>query len=321
MPGILNYDLAQYQESARTYRPDLLRLPILALATALQYMTLRPGVTYSEVVGAANIDAELRPYVRNAVSDADLELVLRELKTYFGTVNQEFDPNAAISTLLGHRAAQASGEALSTTPQAHEVIALVPKAIGYKLLLSLFNAKRNPTGKTTKDLFDGFDTIALQEIAAGNISAAKKNYVKLSAAPTKNNILDLCRDEILPAMSSELRGQEAIMYVPQSFLDDYNYAYKMETGAVIYNQAYDQTFVEGSQGRLRIVPFVGKADSKLIQITTRENMLVGVDQLSNQESVRVGNYSPDTFMVMLRMFFGCQYESIDPRRLLVAQFD
>lgn len=318
MPGILNYELTDYQTSARTYRSELLRLPILALASVLPYLTLRPGIRFEEVVGASSIDVELQPYKRNAIQDANLDLALRVLKTYFGTVNAEFDPNAAISTLLGHRASLASGDALQSTPQAHEVLALTPKAIGRKLLASLCKAKHNPAGTTTMDLFDGFDTITEKEIAAGAISGEKGNYLRLSEAIDKTNAVDVLQS-IMYKMSPELRGEKCYIYCSQEILDAYNKAYKLESGAVIYNDKFQQTTLEGSDGNLVFVPMVSKAGSRFIHICPKENMLVGCDQLSDSESVRVGNYSPDTFMVMMRMFFGVQFESIDPRRFFCAE--
>lgn len=318
MPGILSYNLADYQDSARIYRSDLLRLPILALASILQFMTLRPGVRHEEVVGTTDLDAELQPYVRDAEQDGDLELTLRTLCTYFGTVNKKFEPNAAISTLLGHRASLASGQNLQSTPQAHELIALTPKAIGRKLLASLFNAKRDPKGKTTKTLFNGFDSITKDEIAAGNISAANGNYLMLSQRPTKINAVEVL-NEILDAMSPELREETCYVFCPQWVVDAYNRAYKLETNGTPYNNEYGQTCIEGSDKRLIFVPTVAKAGSDFITVSPKANMLVGVDQLSDQESVNVGNYSPDTFTVMMRMFFGCQFESIDKRRLLIVE--
>lgn len=318
-PGALNFTLEDYASAARTYRASLLRLPILALASILPYMTLRPGIRYEEMVGTSDLDLELQPYVRNAIQNKDLDLAFRGLRTYFGTVNAEFEPNKAISTLLGHRASMAAGQALQSTPQAHEVIALTPKAVGRKLLASLFPAKRNPAGKTTMDLFDGFDTITQAEIAAGNISAAKGNYIKLSEIPDKGNALELLVEEVLYKLSPELRAQECYIYCSQDILDAYNRAYKLDSGAVIYNRQFDQVSVEGSHGLLKFVPTVAKAGSSFITVCPKENMLIGCDQMGDKESVRVGNYSPDTFMVMMRMFFGTQFESIDKRRLFIAE--
>ena len=219
---------------------------------------------------------------------------------------------------MGHRAALASGDGLQSTPMAHEVLALTPKAVGRKLLGSLCRAKHNPAGNTTLDLFDGYDTITDQEIAAGNISAANGNYLLLDAAPDKTNAVDLMQS-ILYNLSPELREETCYVYCPQSVLDAYNKAYKLESGAVIYNDRFQQTSVEGSDGKLIFVPMVAKSGSNYIHVCPKENMLVGCDQISDSETIRVGNYSPDTFMVMMRMFFGVQFESIDPRRFFCAE--
>ena len=318
MPGVLTYNLEDYQQSCRTYRRDLLRLPILALQATLQYMTLRTGIRYEEVVGATAIDVELQPWKRGIRTSNNLDLGLRALHTYFGALNADFCPNEAISTIMGHRAAAASGDALATTPQAHEVIALVPKTIGRKLAGSIFDAKRDPNGTTTKTLFNGFDTITDEEIKAGNIAEAKGNYHKLSEPFDDLNASEIAH-EILVNMSPELREQECNLYCSYDFADAYCRAYKLETGGISYNRSYDQLFVEGSGNRLRIVPLVGKTGSKYMQVSPKENMLIGVDQISDAETVNVGCFAPDEFTVMMRMFFGAQYESIDPRRLLVVE--
>lgn len=318
MPGQLTYNLEDYQQSCRTYRRDMLRLPILALQATLQYMTLRPGIRYEEVVGTTAIDVELQPWKRGIRTSNNLDLKLRALHTYFGALNADFCPNEAISTLMGHRAAAAAGDALATTPQAHEVIALTPKAVGRKLAGSIFDAKHDPEGTTTKTLFNGFDTITDDEIKAGNIAEAKGNYHKLSEPFDNLNAVEIAH-EILVSMSPELREQECNLYCSYDFADAYSRAYKLETGGISYNQSYDQLFVEGSGNRLRIVPLVGKTGSRFMQVSPKENMLVGVDQVSDTETISVGCFGPDEFTVMMRMFFGVQFESIDPRRLLVIE--
>lgn len=317
MPKI-EFELEEYQEATRVYRKDLLRLPILSLDAELRHMTLRPGIQYSEVVGQMDLDVELQPYVRNQRQNINPDIELRELRTYFGTLNADFDPNEFISTILGHKARQAMADGLETTVSAHEVVAMIPKKVGKKLKRALFFGKRNPKGKTTMDLIDGFITILEAEIAAGNISAAKGNYLKLSAAPSKLNALDLC-EEILDAMSPELRAEDTGLYCDQKFLDRYNRAYKLEGGGIPYNKEFDQTFIEGSQNKCGFVPLEGMAGSKYMLVTTESNLLVGCDQLSDKEYIKVKDYEPDTLTAMMRMFFGAEFESLDPRRLLVVE--
>lgn len=317
-PGSLQFSLEDFQNATRTYRRDLLRLPMIALAPSLQYMTMRPGIRHEEMVGQTSLDIELQPYVRNARQNADLDLDFRALRTYFGTVNADFEPNAAISTILGHRASQASGDALQTTIQAHEVLALVPKVIGEKLAMHLFDAVRDPKGKTTKTLFNGFDTITATEIAAGNISAEKKNLIEINQAPDKKNAVDIAQ-AILYSLSDVLRGETAYLYCSQSFVDLYNQAYKATTGLVPYNTQYEKVSVEGSNGKLIFAPLPGKAGSNFLHVSTRQNLLVGCDQMSDTEKINVACFEPDTFTLMMRMFFGVQFESIDPRRIMVAK--
>ena len=316
--GQLTFTLDDFTLAARTYRSDFLSMPILALASGLAFMTLRPGVRFQEAVSSPDIDVELAPYKRNRITGGDLDVKQRVLCTYFGSLNYEFDPNANISTILGHRATQAMGESLATTVQAHEVMGLVPKNIGKKLLWALWNAVQNPEGNKTKDLFNGFDTITGNEIAAGKISTATGNYMLLDEAPDFNNAVDIAQ-EIMYNLSPELRETKCYMFTSQGFIDRYNKAYKRESGCIPYNTQYDQNIVEGSNGNLVMVPMVGKVGSKFIHVTTRENMLVGCDQMSDLESVRVANYSPDTIMFMMRMFFGVNFATLDPRLFFCAE--
>lgn len=316
--GILNFSLDDFKEAARIYRKDFLRLPILSLNDDLKFMTPRMGVRYSEVVMQPDLEADFVPYKRRRREFRDLNIIMRELRTYFGALDYDFEPNSAIQTILGHRASQAAGQPLASTPTAREVLALVAKKAGYNLKYALFSATRDADGNSSLDLFDGFDTIANEEVQKGNISAAKKNYFRLSAKPDATNAVAMAKD-ILHAMSPELRAQECFIFCTQDFVDAYNENYLATHPAVPYNTKYNQTSVEGSNGMLTFVPLLGKQDSPYMQVTPKANMLVGMDQMSDLESVRIGDYDPNLITLSMRMFFGVQYESIDPRRLLLVE--
>lgn len=316
--GKLIYTLEDFQKAAITFRKDLLRLPIIGIQETLQYMTARPGVRYSELVGSSSADAQFAPYKAGQRSELNLNLVLRELKTYFGSVNADFEPNAEIQTLLGHRASQALGDAQASTPQAVEVLANVAKALSGHLNDAIFSAKRNPEGKTTADLFDGFDTITEQEVNAGNLSAEKGNYMKLESAITASNAVDVLKS-ILYKMDPLLRREDCFLFCPYEIADAYNEAYLMTHSGIVYNERYNQVTVEGSNNRLTIVPLASKQGTKYIQITPKRNMLVGFDQMGDVENVMVKEFAPDILTFMAKIFFGVQFESIDKRRLLVAE--
>jgi hypothetical protein len=48
-------------------------------------------------------------------------------------------------------------------------------------------------------------------------------------------------------------------------------------------------------------------------------MLVGYDQMGDTENVMVKEYEPFILSYIATMFFGCQFESIDKRRLKVIE--
>lgn len=322
---LTNIGITDFEQSALTYRKELLMMPIIGIQSSLKHMTLRPGVRYAERVGQPEVDIELAPYVANKHTDANLTVAWRELKTYFGSVNADFEPNAAISTILGHLASQANGDALKNTPLAKLVLALMSKQIGQKLNNCLFNAVRKDDGTKTVDLFDGFDTITAKEIAAGKISAEKGNLLELDTVITSANCLDVIKAAVF-SCEDELRDQSTKLYVSRGIYDMYNESYQTLHGALPYNTEYKKTFVEGTDNMVELCPLVGKKNSPFIHLTTQNNMLVGVDQTGDMERVNVGKYSPDLLTYEMRMFFGCEFETIDKRmfkvfKLKAAQTD
>lgn len=313
--GKFTFTPADYQQAAIKYRKELLMLPLIGIQSTLAYMTGRPGIRYAERVGEIDGDAQFAPYDPSNISDFDLKLALRELRTYFGSVVAEFEPNSAISTLLGTGATKGDGQ--MQTPTARAVLALIAKKLAFHLNNAIWKAKRNEAGKTTMDLFDGFDTITQAEIDATNISEANGNYMKISEEITKANAVDVAK-EILWSLDEHLRAETCYLYCSQKFLDLYNEAYKLTTGLIPYNQQYGHTAVEGSDNKLIFCPLSNKAGSDFIHVSPKRNMLVGYDQMGDVESVDVKEFKPFVLSYIATMFFGTQFESIDKRRLFVA---
>lgn len=316
--GKLTFNLEEFQDAAIRFRGDLLKVPMFALREMTQYMTVRTGIRGSELVGKQEVDAEFAPYKANRKTEVNLDLTLRVLQTYFGSLNADFDPNDAISTLLGHMASQAMEGKLASTPTAKDVLGMIAKSASEKLYNAFWNAVRNPSGTKTIDLFDGFDTITAKEITSGDLAEKKGNFIDIADDIDVDNILDVC-DLILDTMHPKLRAQEVPLYCTQSFSDMYNRAYKKASGGIAYNTTFDQQFVEGSNRRLRLVPLPNKEGSPYLTIATRRTMLVGFDQESDTERVNVKDYAPDTLTFMMRMFFGEQYETLDPTQILIVK--
>ena len=319
MAGQLNItpSLEQFQEAATQWRSQLLMQPIIGCQDTIQHMTPRPGIRYKENVGPIYGDAQFAPYKPSRSSDFNLNVVYRTLETYMGSVHCKFEPNSAASTILGYFAAT-KGDGQMQAPTALHVLTLIAKSLSGNLNDAIWSGVRNANGDTTHDLFDGFDTITLAEIAAGAISAEQKNYMKLTEEITTANALDIAK-EILYSLDPRLRAQELNMYCSQDFADKYNEAMLLTHGGINYYTQFGQDCVEGSNGKLHIIPLFNKADSKFIHVTPKSNMLVGYDQMGDIESVMVKEYEPFILSYIATMFFGVQFESIDYRRMKVIE--
>jgi hypothetical protein len=249
--------------------------------------------------------------------DFNLKVEYRTLETFMGSVVAKFEPNSAASTILGYLAAT-KGDGQMRAPSALHVLTLIAKSLSESLNDAIWSAERDANGDTTHDLFDGFDTITAKEIAAGNISVEKKNFMQLDEEITTANALDIAK-QILFSLDPRLRSLDLNMYCSQDFADKYNEAMLLTHGGINYYSKYGQDTVEGSNGKLHLVPLFNKADSQFIHVTPKSNMLVGFDQMSDVESVMVKEYEPFILSYIATMFFGVQFESIDYRRMKVIE--
>lgn len=310
---ITDQDLAT---SARTYRKDLLMVPVHALAKSLQHMTLRTGVRHSEKVGELTGDIEMGPYSETRVDDKDVSISTRELKTYLGSVVKKFSPNSVAQTVYGSSITK--GESLTNVEIVRLVLSYLSAKIGAGIDRHLFNAVRKADGNKTVDLFDGFDTITGQEIASGSISTDLGNLYEFSEPITKLNAVDqivtFCRsaDDFL----QETEGAKLLISrdIYNAYVDDY----KATTGAIVYNDKFLKTSVEGFDN-VELVPMYQKKNAPYIQLTTKSNLLVGVDQEGDEEDIVIEKHAPFVLDFVATMFFGTQFETLDKTRLLVGK--
>lgn len=310
--------------SAARYRSELIKQPVLALGPALRYFSLRTGIRYSETVGEMSGDIELHPYDEDAVDNEDVKITPRTLYTYFGNVVKRFSPNSVVQSIYGSNITK--GEELKNVDITLQVLAFLSAKIGRGLALHLFDAVRNASGKRTVDLFDGLDTIAKSEIASGGLAVDKGNLYKFSEAITRDNavelIVDFCRaanDQLLNYEDgSDSQGGELNLIVPRSIVYAYRDDYKATTGHSPIYDKFNQTVVEGFEN-IHLVPMAGKAGSDLIQLSTKKNLLIGVNQTGEEESMSVEKHHEYKLSLIANLFFGTQYESVAPEALLVGQ--
>ena len=308
---------ASLAQSAERYRSDLLMMPAQTIRQVLPYFSVRTGIRYKETVGQLGGEFELGPYSATRKDDGDITVTGRTLETFLGSIIKDFEPNQVVQSIYG--AMEVQGEALKGVNITRAVLSYMMMRISHSLMAALFVAKRNDGGTKSAELFNGFDTIADTEKTAGNISEAKGNMCVIEAITAENAVDQL--KAIYRAAHDELRAVPTIMYLPQTVYDYYCDDYKATTGAIPYNTQYKQTFLEGSDNLCRLQPLACKRDAKYIQLSTRGNMLIGTGAGVEGEGIQVDRFSPFVLTFSLASFFGTQYESISPERLMVATID
>ncbi|MFZ4705443.1 MAG: hypothetical protein ACOYMF_05490 [Bacteroidales bacterium] len=315
MPTISNVEL---NKAAQQFRKELLIMAVIGLESTLQHMTLRTGIRYKETVGQLDGPMELMPYT-GLMADADDNITIngRDLETYLGQAIKLFDPNTLLSSLYG--SAITKGDALKGVPINKAVLTVMMTKISQGLNKSIFNGVRNSAGKTTATLFNGFDTIAAADIAASNITVAKNNLYEFTDAITASNAVDLFK-AYYRAASDELKDVPTKLLIPRTQYDAYCDDYQITVGSTPYNREFKKTFLEGSDNLCELVPLIGKKNAPYLQLTTKGNMLVGVNQTGEEEQIEVRRGdNPFQLQFVTTMFFGTQFESVSPERLLVGK--
>lgn len=314
----INFTPEDLAKSAVKYRQTLLAMPVIGLERSIKHMTLRTGIRYKEISGELDGDMELGPYSETREDKTGVGATGRELETFFGSIIKPFSPNTVAQSVWGNQMVT-SGEGLKQTPITLMVLAYLMKKLSKNLNKNLWTAVRNPSGTGSKDLFNGFDTITESEISASAISTNKNNLFEFGEEVSlANNAVDQLKTFYRSA-SDELRDVPTKMFISKSIYDAYCDDYQATVGATPYNKEYKKTFLEGSDDLCELVPLSNKKGSKFIHLSTKENMLVGVDQMGNLEKILVEKHHPFLLTLVCTMFFGCQFESLSPERLLVGK--
>ncbi|MEF8811133.1 MAG: hypothetical protein V5A47_09445 [Bacteroidales bacterium] len=308
---------AELNKSAHKYKKKLMQLPSIGIEEAVKYMTGYPGVTYKQTVGEIFADAELRPYDGNNNAAETAEIQDRTLETFLGSCVELFDPNQLRQTI--YATLQTHTDTISDAEIRRGMLFAIMDSVLSKLNSNLWTAVRNDSGSKTSELFNGFDTITSTEKNAGNIASNKGNYEALSDAIDSTNAYDQLK-AIYRNMSDELKAQKSFMFVPFRVSEDYDDDYLTTVGATPYNRQFNKRFVEGSGGLCEIVPLVGKAKSSYIHVSTKSNLMYGYGAGVENENIEIRR-GDNAFklQLILAMFFGTQFATIDKKRLYVAE--
>lgn len=310
---------AELQKSAKMLRKELLKIPFYSLQKINPYVTYRRGVRLQETVGSLDGDMQFGPYDDTREDSEELTIKERTLFTYFGSVVKNFSPNKLFKTVYSPTIFHT--DAMKDSDIVRQSLSFLAGKLGEHVYEVLFNAVRNADGTQTKDLYNGWDTIAATEFkktTGSEIAAANGNLVKI-AAITASNAYDVITT-FLKAADEKLMDQELYLFVPKHVKYDYELDYKTTTGAVPYNNEFHKTVIEGFEN-VTFVPLSCKKSSPFLQLTTKNNMLVGVDQDSDIENIEIARFKPFMLQFIATMFFGVDYESLLKERICFATID
>lgn len=314
----MSFNLTQddLKKSATTYKKQLLITPIISCEETLKHFTPRPGVAGREVITALSGNIELGPYDPNRVDNDGVNANARTLETFLGSVVKRFDINTAGTTVWGENVAQ--GKQLTTADLALQVLTFLSGLLGQKLNNAIWAAKRKDSGTTTKDLFNGFDTITKQEIDKSAISTSNGNLYEFTESFTTTNTVEALMN-FYEAAAPELQGVKTKLYVPYKVYQTYNRDYATRFGNVPYNREYSKTFLEGTQELCELVPLVSKEGSDYVHLSTKSNMLYGYGAGLAKENIEIEKFHEFLLSYVATMYFGTEFESIQKERLFVGK--
>lgn len=312
--------------SAAKIRKELVYLPVIGCSKTLEHMTLRPGLRANETVGQVGGTIQYGPYSNSRKDSSNITINPRTLEVFMGSVMKEFDPNEVAATIWGSDVTK--GPAMTQAEIVSKIVPYLMAQLGKNLNAAIWSASRNSAGTTTATLFNGFDTITGTELgldtptlseALGNYKDLKTDYS--TAAGSTGDMVEFLQALVFAA-ADELQGIEVDgadapkLFVPYDVFNKYNKDYAKTVGSVVYNKEYTKKFVEGTN--VEIVPLVNKKGSKYIHLSTKSNMLVGCNQMGEEETCSIEKVPGLSLMLTSTMFWGTQFESISKERLFVA---
>ena len=317
--GNITITPTELAHSGAKFRTELIQMPMHAMRETTQHMTVRRGIRYAETVGELSGNIDLGPYSETRIDNTGMTIKGRTLYTYLGSVVKKFSPNSVVQSIYDDIITK--GENLKSVNIALRVLSYLTAKLGHNLQGHIWNAVRNDNGTTSADLFNGFDTITAAEIGAATptISTSIGNLYEFDAAITASNAVDQIK-AFCEAASEFLvdSGQEVKLFCSPAIKRAYLKDYQATVGAIPYNTSYDKLTVEGFEN-VHFVPLYNKANSPYIHLSTQSNMLVGVNQEGEDERITVEKHEAFVLQYIATMFFGVQFESINPERLLVGK--
>lgn len=300
-----------------TYRKEFTQLPFLAMQQILQYVSVRTGIRYKEVVPEMGGSFEMGNYKKDKLKEDGTEITARTFQTFFGNSVDSVDPNAIVDSIWGSNVTK--GDALKNVPIVVQVASYIIKQIWENVFFNVFTAKHDPADfSQTSKWFNGFSTIIDMDIDGTNeekkvnISEKLGNLSLGTDSISQDNAVDIIKDFYFGA-DPRLRGQQLELFLSDQSYHKYTENYQTLHGSLPYNQTYDKKTLEGASN-VTFVPLACVPDDFLL-LTPKKNIFCLYNQKTDDENYIAekslkNHYDID---IIANAFFGTQFESVNKR--------
>ena len=302
--------------SNHRFRKECMLIVMAAVEEVTRHMRVINNLKGKETETTIVPQAKFHPYHSEKIVSGTGGLIARTLETFPQEILEEFDPENLYTTIFG---TPVDAEKINLDI-VRRILTEEMNNASRGLCDLIFKGVRNANGIDALDGFDGFDTIIAKEITAGNIGLAAGNFTNLGEV-NANNIGEAWK-RMYRKMNEKLRGGDAkklVLVCTPTEYDMYKNWYANQFGMGNFAGTPEQTYLDGTANKVQILPLVGTEGMNHCFITTKENMKVGFDVLSNATkfSVRIPD-NPHMVQMYAKIYMGVEFANINKEFLMVG---
>ena len=189
--------------------------------------------------------------------------------------------------------------------EAYFLSKIIEKAKAELRNISLWKGVRNTALQAPAAIFDGWNKKIDAAIVAGTLSAA--NIATIAVISASNAVTEI--KKIVALLPAEWRySDQLVCLISPAQMDMYNAHYQTSRGPIVYNNAYNKQYIEGTMIEFLVEPGLSGRESPII--TTRDNFCMLYDD--DFESMNLTfDYNKRTQDLAYIMQFQAQPDIID----------
>ena len=315
-------DISSFNETAKRYQKEIKALPLLKAGDALQHFTPKTGIANSIVISRMKKGAISKKYTGTFTADKTIGTPEQRTLTVRPCVAEMSDePERYRRTFIDYiyeEGVRADTEAAKNHRFLKWLAQYGVSVASEELFFAIWNAEYDDEKTTLASAFDGLETIIAKEITAGNISVDNKNLYDATALFSSANIGDKLLEQWRSAHKS-MRESGGVMYMSVDMGDLYDDWYREEHDKPPMVDQAGQTFLEGSNGKCKIVR-LSNIDNQRVILTKKDNILWGTDNPADMKNMKAFNSgNPYVFTATMKYVFGLQFATINWKEFIVSK--